>query len=96
VRYYRRKWGESRGDKYDHWGPASYFFETDDDGSVVRQVEVYEGGQILRYNQKHAADAYGMLSDQPIDIKQFQPFETGKEEFERAWSPGSEAGPVGT
>jgi hypothetical protein len=96
VRYYKRQWGEPRGDEYNHWGPATYFFEADDDGWVVRQVEVYQGGQILRYSQQHDKDEFGMLTDQPLDLAEFQSFATSKDEFDRAWPPGSGAGPVGT
>ena len=96
MRYYKRHWDESRGDKYDHWGSATYFFEADDDGSVVRQVEIYQGGRILRYCEEHPKDDYGMLTDQPLDIGDFQAFEISQDQFDLAWPAGSDAGPVGT
>jgi hypothetical protein len=96
IQYYKRHWEESRGDNYDHWGPATYFFEADEQGVVLRQVEVYEAGQILRYDGRHWRDDFGMLADQQLDLDEFRAFETSKEEFDRVWPPGSDPGPVGT
>jgi hypothetical protein len=44
VKYCRYRWSESRGDAYDHWGHATYYFAVADDGIVVEQAEVYENG----------------------------------------------------
>jgi hypothetical protein len=49
VRFYRRRWAETRGDEFNGWGHSVWFFEADDDGWSVRQVEVYDAGRILRY-----------------------------------------------
>ena len=61
-RYYRRPHDESRGDEFDSWGTAVYFFEIDSDGFAVRQLEDYERGPKLRYNEHYPEDAYGGLS----------------------------------
>jgi hypothetical protein len=43
-----RRREEGPGDKADAWGPADYFFETDDRGTVLRHVQVYANGTVLR------------------------------------------------
>jgi hypothetical protein len=92
-RYFRRRWDESRGDQFDSWGPAVYFFEVDEDLNPTRQIEVYEGGQRLRYGRDRVVDGYGMLSDQPLDLADFAPFEIPSAEFDEAWSAGPVTNP---
>ncbi len=84
-RYFRRRWAESRGDAYDSWGPATYFFETTDTGEVVRQVEVYENGPVLRYEPERVEDEYGGRSSSPLDLGEFDDFASTAEDFEQVW-----------
>jgi hypothetical protein len=67
MRYFKRSCEEKRGDQYDSWGCAIYYFEIDDSFSVVRQIEVYDNGNVLNYDQDNVKDQYGMLSDIGID-----------------------------
>jgi hypothetical protein len=60
-RFYRRRWEESRGDEFDAWGHSFWYFEVDNDGWPVRQVEVYDTGPVLRYGPGHEEDQYGGL-----------------------------------
>jgi hypothetical protein len=48
-RFYRRPWDQTRGDDFDSWGRSVWYFETSNDGWPVRQIEVYDGGRVLRY-----------------------------------------------
>ena len=50
YRYFRRSWDESRDDEFAAWGPATYYFETDDALVPSRQIEAYDGGQRLCYD----------------------------------------------
>jgi hypothetical protein len=94
MRYYERRWEQGRGDQFDTWGPAVYFFETDDNGAVLRQVEVYANGTVLRYGAGHVEDDYGQLADQPLDVVAMAPFLTDESAFERAWPSGTSSGPL--
>ena len=49
TRYFKRPWTESRGDQFDKWGYANYFFEVDANGYAIRQIEDYDKGPTLRY-----------------------------------------------
>lgn len=93
VRYYKRRWEQGRGDQFDAWGPADYYFEVDDGGAVLRQIEVYSHGAVLRYDPGHVKDEFGQLADQPLDLVAMEPYVTDKAAFERAWPPGQAAGP---
>jgi hypothetical protein len=87
-RYYSRRWEESRGDAYDSWGPAVYYFEVSDDWATLRQVEVYDDGHVLRYGPENRGDEHGFLSENPGDPDEFVPFEIDGRSFEDIWESG--------
>lgn len=86
MKYFKRNWGETRGNELEHWGTSVWYFEVLDDGSVVRQVEVYTNGPALKYDEINIEDEYGCLADQPLDLDDFAAFEIGEDEFEAAWN----------
>ena len=69
-------------------GMAVYFFETSFDLVPSRQLEVYENGNRLRYDQQHTHDEYGMLANQALDAEDFAPYSITKAEFDGAWNSG--------
>ena len=86
TRWFRRRWEESRGDSFDAWGAATYFFETDADGSPTRQVEVYDAGPTLRYGPGHTEDDIGHLGYATLNgPEDWTPYGISREEFEAAW-----------
>jgi hypothetical protein len=90
ARYFKRRWEDSRGDYYDHWGTATYLFEVAEDGDVLRQVEIYDAGQKLRYDRdENPGDLYGFFSEEPLDFEAFSPFEIESKEFDLVWAEGS-------
>jgi hypothetical protein len=86
VRYFASVQPESRGDKHEAWGASRWFFETSDDGVVTRQVEVYDHGPTLRYDQGHSEDEDGLLSEKPLDFDDFPAFKIDPGTFDAAWS----------
>jgi len=86
LRYFKRRWDESRGDEHASWGPSTWYFEVGDDGYPVRQLEQYDGGAVLKYDEAHLDDEFGMLSDAALDLEEFAPFEIDRTAFETAWS----------
>lgn len=86
-RFYRRRWDETRGDEFDGWGHSLWYFETDDEGWPVRQVEVYDAGPVLRYGPEHDGDRYGGLGRASLysSDENWRIFEITGIEFERAW-----------
>ncbi|WP_452596861.1 hypothetical protein [Pontimicrobium sp. MEBiC01747] len=85
MNYYKRNWNETRGDQYDSWGKSIWYFETDDKGVVLRQVEAYENGKVLKYDNQNIEDEFGGLADQNLDLNEFVEFSIEKEEFENKW-----------
>lgn len=86
THYFKRKWDESRGDDYDAWGCSLWLFETDDAFRPLRQIEIYDGGQVLFYDGQHPDDKFGALGEQALDAKEFEPFKITSAEFEHEWS----------
>lgn len=88
VRFFKRPWEESRGDEYDSWGTSTWYFEIGDDSYVSRQVEIFENGVVLRYDEAHVEDIYGGLGEGARDLEGegFLPFEIGQAEFEQVWA----------
>ncbi len=84
--YFKRHWDGTRGDSYNDWGSSIWYFETDLDMCVTRQIEVYANGNVLHYDRKHIEDKYGGLSEKPIDADDFAPFVILQSEFEQAWA----------
>jgi hypothetical protein len=83
--FYRREWDEQRGDAHDDWGTSIWYFEVED-GQPLRQVEVYENGNILKYSLDFLEDLFGGLADSRIDQKEFERFEVSQPVFDFIWA----------
>ncbi len=67
------------------WGTSYYYFETDDQLIVLRQLQVFENGQTLKYDTEYLEDKLGGLSELPLD-EIFVFFQIDKAEFEQIWT----------
>jgi len=86
-RWFKRRWAESRGDRFDAWGAATYFFEVGEEGRPLRQIEVYDNGPTLRYGPTHVEDEYGQLGQTRLDeLEDWSAWTISSEDFERVWS----------
>jgi hypothetical protein len=83
--YAKRQWSESRGDEYDDWGKSWWYFELTIDGSVLRQIEQYDSGAVLKYSEHHVSDQYGFLGDQQLDTEESEFQKLSSVEFENLW-----------
>jgi hypothetical protein len=86
LRYFKRTWNEPRGDSYDGWGTSVWYFELDEARNPVRQIEMYESGDLLAYDGTQLDDEYGGLGDQALEGEdEWKPVEITEDEFEAAW-----------
>jgi hypothetical protein len=85
--FYRRRWDETRGDEFDSSGHSLWYFDTDDEGRPIRQVELYDAGRVLRYSPGHSEDRYGSLGQVSLydSDEDWSTFEITEVEFERVW-----------
>ena len=87
TQYFKRNWDETTGEELtDSWGTSIYYFETDTDLNVIRQIQVFKNGQVLKYNQEFKEDEFGMLSDQQLDRDEFVEFSINSNEFVNIWN----------
>ena len=86
MNYFKRNWNETRGDEFDSWGKSIWYFETDKSGLPTKQIEVYQNGKVLKYDQTKLEDEFGGLGDQELDLIEFSEFQITKEEFEKVWN----------
>lgn len=52
------------------WGRITQYREVTDDQFAVRQVDVYENDNLLRYDRSHRKDRYGSLMGRKFSRKQ--------------------------
>lgn len=85
--YVKRHWDEPRGDEYGAWGTSWWYFEVDDKGWVLRQIEQYKSGMCLCYGEQHVEDEFGGLSDKPLDLSVPEYSTISSQDFEAIWLP---------
>ncbi len=54
------------------------FWEIADDGFVVRSVHILPDGSVLKYDQAHAADSFGILPEGVITEEMLSDYSVGK------------------
>jgi hypothetical protein len=86
MRYYKGRWDERRGDEFAAWGGSDRYFEVGADYWVVRQMEVYDAGVVLQYDERHREDRFGGLTDQPFEAGYYPVAPITREEFEGVWA----------
>ena len=85
MQYYKRHFHEPRSGQTEDWGTCDYYLETNDNGEVLRQIEVYGNGKTLKYSQQFIEDEFGFLTDQPISLSDFENLAITKSDFEFQW-----------
>ena len=86
-RYFKKFWDENTGDELtDSWGNSTYYFETDFHLNVTKQVQLFQNGKILKYDDQYLEDEFGFLTDQPLEIQEFTNDEINKDEFYEFWN----------
>ncbi len=85
TRYYKRHFDETGTEQSEDWGTCDYYFETNQDGEVLRQIEVYANGKTLKYSEQFIEDEFGFLADQPLDLFDFEKLAINKTDFELQW-----------
>ena len=85
-KYFKRNWDEVRGDEYDSWGKSIWYFEVGTNGFPLKQIELYENGNRLKYHSEKTFDDYGSLGDHALDMNELQTYEIEKAEFYNEWN----------
>ncbi|MCA8988556.1 MAG: hypothetical protein KDA78_12985 [Planctomycetaceae bacterium] len=87
CQYFSREWNPPSDELCQTWGPAKYLFEVHSDGNVSRQIQLYENGLFILYDEICPEDQYGSRSSAKLDFQEFEPFQFSRDEFFNAWDP---------
>lgn len=85
--YVKRHWNELRGDEHDAWGTSWWYFEVDDNGWALRQIEQYDSGVRLCYSEQRIDDEFGGLSEKPLDLSEQEYITISSQDFDAIWQP---------
>ena len=87
MRYFKKNWEETTGDELtDDWGVSIFYFETDKSLNVLKQIQIFENGNILKYDELNNEDEFGAMADQSLEEEEFLDCEIPKEEFYNIWN----------
>jgi hypothetical protein len=84
--YYKRHFNEIRTENFEIWGTCIYYFESNQKGEILRQIEIYANGKRLKYSEEFIEDEFGFLADQTINLLEFEEYEINKNDFEYQWT----------
>lgn len=85
--YFKRYWEETTCDELtDAWGTSTYYFETDEQLNIIRQIQVFEKGQVLKYHTDFTDDEFGMIAKQQLDKDEFEGFAIDEVDFRIVWN----------
>ena len=84
--YHKRYWNEPRGDMYKDWGESEWLFETDADGNILKQIEIYENGIVQCYDLIKQENMFGGLGKMPLPYEEFREYGIYKEDFDTVWN----------
>jgi Cysteine-rich CPCC len=85
--FFKRHWDETTGNpKTNEWGKSFYYFQTDTQGNVLKQIIVYDNGKILKYSPLHIEDEFGGLSEIALDLTDKGYEKIGKNTFFTLWN----------
>jgi len=95
--YRKCRWDEPRADPFTNWGCSWWYFEFGHDGTIHRQVEVYDNGVRLRYSLDHLGDEFGGLGEarlEQMDMPGAEDITAGQ--FEVVWGSVKSNGMIHT
>lgn len=86
IRYFKRRIdGDDIVDRPSSWGRSSIYFETSEEGFVIRQIQLFESGVVLTYDDEHYHDDYGWRYPEPIYPGPPATVLITSKEFHRTW-----------
>lgn len=87
MRYFKLIWNETTGNELtDSWGESIFYYETNLEMNVLRQVEKFKNGKFLKYDTVYFEDKFGGLAEVPLDLEELDIDEINKEEFTQIWN----------
>ena len=85
--YYKRYWNEDSGGFCADWGGSQFFFEVHRDGYVARQIQRFDNGKLLLYDECNDDDRFGGRSTVKLDPNEYESYLIDRAEFINNWKP---------
>lgn len=85
MNYFKQFWDENRDDEFASWGTSTWYFETNSDDEILKQITIYKNGTIVKYSEDKLEDEFGSLGDQKLTIEECDGAVISKEEFYKLW-----------
>lgn len=85
--YFKRTldWNSDVVPRSPEWGNSVIFFETSEEGFVNRQIQLFESGLVLTYDDHHYHDAHGWRDQNPVATEPPNTVTISRKEFQKAW-----------
>lgn len=85
LRYFKYCWEDDPGGNLAGWGTSWWYTEVDAGGVILRVLQSYAAGQVLRYDHSWPQDEFGGMPEGVVDQDEIQDLEISGEEFFAAW-----------
>lgn len=85
LRYFKYFWNDDPGDELAGWGTSWWYIEVDAKGEVMRVLQRYASGQVLRYDDQLSEDEFGGLPECNVNLEEIKGTEISQDEFLAAW-----------
>ena len=86
MNYFSQFWDEGRDDEYSSWGNSTWYFETNEENEILKQVTVYQNGKLLKYCKENPKDKFGNLGEHTLTIEDCDGSAIEKDDFYKFWS----------
>jgi hypothetical protein len=92
IKYFRRSINsDDIVDRPASWGRSAIYFETSEEGFVDRQIQLFESGVILAYDNSHYQDDFGWRWGIDIHPEPTVTVPITSKEFHTAWMRRTDA-----
>ena len=86
VKYFKRRvCGDDVVPRPAAWGGSAIYYETSEEGFPIRQIQMFESGVVLAYDDEHYHDDYGWRDGNPIYTEPPVTVAITSQEFHRVW-----------
>jgi len=85
LRYFKYFWEDDPGGDLAGWGTSLWYTEVDAGGEILRVLQSYAAGQVLRYDDSWPQDEFGGMPEGIVDQDEIRELEISGEEFFAAW-----------
>lgn len=72
--------------EHNDWGSVIVYYETTDDLAPSRQVEIFQNGNVLKYDTNNATDQFGALQVNDLESAESEGEPLPRGEFEQFWN----------